>query len=348
MNILVTGANGFVGSQLVDKLLKEGHKVFALVRSLDKEIHLDKKNLTYLAGDLLKPSELPQLPEIEKAYFLVHGLKGNSHSFEYEEASMAVNFIDWVKIYKPDIIYLGGIAPRDVDLSPHLRARVLTGKILGISGLNVIELRASIILGAGSLSFEMIKAMSERLPFRPDLHLLDRSCQPLSLTDLIQYLVVSLDLGIRGHEIIEIGGEEISTYGELMDLYSNLSGLKRKKIKLPEVEVKVLMKALDYVVPEYSQVGKKLTESLEHPTIVTNAKAVEIFPAIKPLKLKQAMTKAKENSHSHYPTLWNKDFLKTLLSDKLLTQSGLISPDLLRHLEKVGKIKDIFTRKSHD
>jgi uncharacterized protein YbjT (DUF2867 family) len=345
MNVLVTGANGFVGAALIKRLLKSGHQITALVRSLDNVKTKKNDAITYVEGDLLHPKSLPKIGKIDKAYYLVHGLKSASADFEYEEAVAAVNFINWVRESRPEIIYLGGLAPHTEVLSSHLRSRVLTGAILGASGLAVIELRASIILGAGSLSFEMIKALSERLPFRPEFSLLEKPCQPLALDDLLNYLEKSLEVKVINHEIIEIGGPDVTTYGDLLELYAQLSGLKRKKIKLPEVEVKVLMKALDYAVPEHSQIGKKLTESLEHPTVVMDDKAKEFFSVVQPMKLKISMEKAIKNSESHYPPLWEKDFLKSLLSDKILTQSGLISPDLLKSLEKVGRLKDILSRK---
>jgi uncharacterized protein YbjT (DUF2867 family) len=344
MNILVTGANGFVGQELIGRLVKSGHHVTALVRN--KKINKSKHDsVKWIEGDLLKPEKLPKLHDIDKAYYLVHGLKGEERHFEYEESSAAVNFINWVRPTNCGIIYLGALGPGIENLSPHLRSRHLTGAILGASGLPMIEFRASIIVGEGSLSFEMIKAMSERFPFRPEMTILGQPCQPLALEDLLQYLEAALDLPDEGHKIFEVGGPDVTTYGELLDLYIELAGLKRKKIKLPEVEVKVLMKALDYSIPEYSQIGKKLTESLEHPTVVTNDLAKKVFPDIKLTNLRQAMEKARSESKTHYAPLWEKDFLRLLLSDKILTQSGLLSPDLLRNLEKVGKLRDIFSRK---
>lgn len=341
MNILVTGANGFVGEKLIDRLIEEGHHVTALVRSKKK---LKKKDrVKWLEGDILKPEHLPELKDIDRAYYLVHGLKEETARFEHQEALGAVNFINWIRPTNAGVIYLGGLGPSIETLSPHLRSRHLTGAILGASGLPMIEFRASIILGEGSLSFEMIKAMAERFPFRPELNLLGQPCQPLALEDLLKYLVAALDVNIEGHKIVEIGGPEVVTYGELLDLYSELAGLKRMKIKLPEVDAKVLMKALDYAIPEHAQVGKKLTESLEHPTVVTSDVAKKLFPEIEPVSLRVAMDKARASSTTQYPPLWEKDFLKGLLSDKMLTQN--LSPQLLKNLERVGKIKDILTRK---
>lgn len=344
MKILVTGANGFVGEALMERLLESGHQLTALVRSKKKH----KKNFSkvhFIEGDLLTPEKLPKLEDIDKAYYLVHGLKGEDNLFEYQESIAAVNFVNWVRPANPGIIYLGGLGPETQTLSPHLRSRHLTGAILGSSGLPCIEFRASIILGEGSLSFEIIKAMSERFPFRPEMSLLSQPCQPLALEDLLKYLESALDLPDSGHRIFEIGGPDVVPYGELLDLYAELSGLKRKKVKVPEVEKRVLMKALDYAIPEHANIGKKLTESLEHPTVVTNDLARKIFPEIKPIELRVAMDKARSESETRYAPLWEKDFLKSLLSDKILTQSGLLSPELLRNLEKVGKLKDILSRK---
>ena len=345
MKILVTGANGFVGTALIQHLTEEGHEVTGFVRSL-KNIKSQVKNVKWIEGDLLNSEKLPPLEDCDAAYFLVHGLKEETDRFEYLESKAAVNFINWIRPSKcKKIIYLGGLGPKDADLSPHLRSRQLTGAILGASGIHTIEFRASIVLGEGSLSFEMIKALSERFPFRPQFELLNQPCQPLVLKDLLKYLNAALTHKGSGHEVFEIGGPDVATYGELLDLYSELAGLKRKKVKIPEVEVKVLLKVLDYAIPEHSQAGKKLTESLEHPTVVTNQSALAAFPQIKPEGLRVAMDLARGSSKTHYAPLWEKDFLKVLLSDKLLTQSGLLSPDLMRNLEKVAKIKDILTKR---
>ena len=344
MKILVTGASGFVGKALITHLVKLGHEVTALERTVSENKNSSEK-IKWIEGDLLNPETLPKLKGIEKAFFLVHGLKEGSDRFEYQEALAAVNFINWIRPFKPDIIYLGGLGPQGVNLSPHLRSRQLTGAILGASGLPTLEFRASIILGEGSLSFEMIKAISERLPFRPELTLLNQPSQPLALSDLLKYLEATLAVDLVGHKIIEIGGPEAVSYGELLDLYSELSSIKRKRIKLPEVEAKVLMKTLDYLIPEHSHAGKKLAESLEFPTVITDNSAETNFPQIKPMPLKKAMDLARKQSKTHYAPLWEKDFLKSLLSDKILTQSGLLSPELLRNLEKVGRLKDILSKK---
>lgn len=342
MNILVTGANGFVGRALIDRLTKEGHHITALVRN--KKSIKSKDGIKWLEGDLLNPDSLPKLENIDKAFYLVHGLKADEGQFEYQEALAAVHFINWVRPTGSGIIYLGGLGPDDGNISPHLRSRHLTGAILGSSGLSTVEFRASIVIGEGSLSFEMIKAISERFPIRPNFSLLNQPCQPLALKDLLAYLLAALEID-DGHQIFEIGGPDALTYGELLDLYSDVAGLRRLKVELPEVAPKILMRALDFAVPEHSLIGKKLAESLEYPTVVTNHLSQEKFPDIHPMSSRVAMEEAYDASKTHYAPLWEKDFLKDLVSDKILAHSGLFSPELIQNLERVGKLKKILKRK---
>jgi uncharacterized protein YbjT (DUF2867 family) len=342
MNILVTGATGYIGQALISHLLEGGHHVIALSRTSKHSKKFPK--VKWLEGDLMMADTLPKLPPIDRAYYLVHGLKGQSQDFEFQEAMAAVNFVNWVRPENPGIIYLGAIVPKE-ELSPHLRSRMLTGAILGSSGMNVAEFRASIVLGSGSLSFEMIKAITERFPFIPEMKILNQPCQPIGESDVMKYLMAILEYQQKGHEIFEIAGPDVATYGELLELYAELKGLNRKKIKFPDVDAKVLIKALDYSIPEHAQIGKKLTESLEHATVRTSDKALKIFPDILPMDLRTAMDLAQASSRTTYAPLWEKDFIKLLLNDKILTQSGLLSPELLRNLEKVGKIRNLFSRK---
>lgn len=340
MNVLIIGANGFVGSHLTEKLLDLGHHVWGVVRD-KKNSKINHPHFHLVEGDLLK--EMPNLGEtaFDVAYYLAHGMKAESALFEYYEVKAATAFAGWWrKLSGQKVIYLGGLGPSEDDLSPHLRSRQMTGKILAL-GSSCLEFRASIILGGDSLSYEMIRAISERLPFRPELKLLKTRCQPLALTDLLDYLIAALDLNMKGHQVIEIGGTEALPYGELLDRYIELEKLKRKIIKLPDIDSVVFTKLLDYVVPEYSAVGKKLVESLAHETVVVEASAKEIFPHIHPKTLEEALQEARSQSVHDYQPLWDRDFLKKLLSDKILTQAGLFSPEVLQHFEKVLKFKEL-------
>jgi len=341
LKILVTGANGFVGQNLIRELVELGHDVYALVRS-DADV---PAGVTILKGDLLKPESLPKLEKFDRAFYLVHGLKTDKKGFEYYEAMMAVNFINWIRPTGASLVYLGGLGDELITLSPHLRSRHLTGSILGSSGIPCLEFRASIVLGEGSLSFEMIKAIAERLPFIPEMKMLNQPCQPISLFDLMNYLSSTLHREIKGHEVFEIGGPDVVNYGELLDMYAEIRGLRRMRVKVPDVETKVILTALDYSIPEYKEAGKKLAESLIHPTVVKDIRSREAFPEINPQSAREAMESAVKNSKTTYSPLWEKDFLRDLLSDKVLTQSGLLSPQILKNLERAGKIRDMFLRK---
>ena len=341
LKILVTGANGFVGKNLIRELVSAGHEVSALVRTETEA----PKGVRILKGDLLRPDSLPEIERFDRAFYLVHGLKSERRGFEYFESLMAVNFVNWIRPSGASLVYLGGLGEDKKLLSPHLRSRHMTGAILGSSGLPVIEFRASIVLGAGSLSFEMIKAIAERLPMIPEMKLLSQPCQPIALADLLRYFLRSLHRDAKGHEIFEIGGPDVVTYGELLEMYAEIKGLRRLRVKIPDVETKVILKALDYSIPEYKEIGKKLAESLIYPTVVSSPRALETFDDIAPLGAREAMELAMKESKTVYAPIWEKDFLRTLLSDKILTQSGLLSPEVLKNLERVGKIKDMFSRK---
>lgn len=331
MKILVAGATGFVGRNLILELLKDGHEVIALCRSLNKVKNHDP-GITWVEGDLLYEETLPKIEKVDKAFYLVHGLGGNERNFEYEESLAAVHFINWIRPSKADIIYLGALGKDSGLSSPHLRSRHLTGAILGASGLGVLEFRASIILGSESLSFEMIKGIATRAPFIPEFSLLSEPCEPLSLKDLLSYLKGSLETKVKGHKIVEIGGGEVTTYGKLLELYLHVNGEKKTKRKIPDLDPLIVKQFLEYLLPEHSGEGKKLVESLKYPTTADHGEAKKLFPEISPIGLEEAMKEASLNSHSLYAEIWNKEFIKEILSDKILKQG----------LKAVMDIRDFF------
>jgi uncharacterized protein YbjT (DUF2867 family) len=183
-------------------------------------------------NDLLDVDSLEQVPEVDTAYYLVHGLKSDDRDFEYDEAKAAMNFANWMKKSGcKKIIYLGALGP-EYKVSPHLRSRHLVGEILSLSGIPCLEFRASIVIGADSTSFEMIKALSDRLPFFPEFKKLDQLCQPIALSDLMSYLRAGLDWESSHSQVVEIGGQDRITYGGLIALYLNLTMNQKKSMKI--------------------------------------------------------------------------------------------------------------------
>jgi len=316
--VLIAGANGFVGTNLINSLLgDDGYSIQALVRSELKGSRFPTR-VKLVVGDLLDETSLSSVADVDTAYYLVHGLKGEAPDFEYQESKAAVNFSAWMKKNGcKRIIYLGALGPESED-SPHLRSRHLVGKILALSGIPCLEFRASIVIGAGSTSFEMIKALSERLPFTPDFKKIENFCQPIALPDLISYLRAGMESSEPVSQIVEIGGQDRITYSALMKLYLKTSRQTKKSFKVPSVDDRVFKKLLDLVIPEMANVGKKLYDSLIHETVVNNRSAFSLFPGVQPINCAAAMITAVEESQTVYPHLWEKEMVIFMLKEKIV------------------------------
>lgn len=336
--LAVVGATGFVGTALTLKLLDLGHEVVALSRHPEKW-PLQHKNLRVIKGDLLNTNGLADLLRgADAAYYLVHGLNSDDSDFEFEEARAATNFAaaaNKAKLQKT--VFLGALGPSE-NCSVHLRSRHLVGDILGLSAAACVEFRASIALGANSTSFEMIKAITQRLPVRPYAAWLETPCQPIAETDLMAYLIAALDVQVVGHHIVEIGAPQVVPYGDLLDLYAKNEKLTRPKFLLPMTDQRLLIPVLELIVPEYHEIAKKLFMSLECPTVVTDHSAEELFPDIKPMDLDQAMAQAFEASETDYPAVWEGDFWKELKDHTLLQtrQGQQILLDKLKDMTEGG------------
>ena len=185
-------------------------------------------------ADTLNPETLAvALKGIDTAFYLIHAMGSKGH-FEEEDRLSAQNFADAAKKAKvKKIIYLGGLIPSGESLSPHLKSRLEVGDILRSSGVNVITFRASIIIGSGSLSFELIRNLSERLPFMITPKWIYIKAQPISITDVISYLVQGIKLDINESHIFEIGGKEVVSYFDIIRIYCEFRELKRIIIPVP-------------------------------------------------------------------------------------------------------------------
>ena len=310
--IAILGATGFVGTALTLKLLDLGHSVVAISRR-PGEWPIQHQHLCVAPGDVTQADQLHELLSgVDCVYYLVHGLSEDEKDFEHLEARGATNFAQAaIKAKLRKVIFLGGLGPEG-ELSPHLRSRHLVGDILALIPGSTLEFRTSIVLGANSTSFEMLKALAQRLPFRPYGPWLETLCQPIALEDLLTYLVAGLELQIKGHTLIELGGGQVVSYGELLDLAIKAEDVQRPKLLLPALEQRLLLPALDLVFPEFSEVAKKLFMSLQYPTVVTDNKAQELFPEVKPMDLESAMAEAAKHSETSYPAVWEGDFWKEL------------------------------------
>ena len=287
--ILLTGATGYVGGRLLHALLERGVGVRCFARR--PEAIPPQPGLEVVAGDALDAVAVRRALEgIDIAYYLIHAM-GAPESFERLDRRAAATFAEAARdAGVRRIVYLGGLG-EGPDLSPHLASRQEVGRLLASTGVETIEFRASIVLGSGSLSYELVRALTERLPVMITPRWVETRAQPIAIEDMIAYLLAALDLDARGSEVFEVGGADVATYGDLMREYARQRGLRRLLIRVPVLTPRLSSLWLGLVTPVYARVGRKLIESLPHETVVRNQRALERFP-IRPRGYREAITRA--------------------------------------------------------
>lgn len=225
------------------------------------------------------------------AYYLVH-LMGTRADFETQDRQAAKNFAEAAKSAGVRrLIYLGGLGVDDGSLSPHLRSRQEVGKILRESGVECIEFRTSIVIGIGSLSFDLVRALTDRLPIMICPRWLATPTQPIAIDDLLAYLVEALDLPTGLNRIFEIGGRDVVSYGEIIREYARQRKLRRWLIPVPVLTPYLSSLWLALVTPASAEVGRHLIEGLKNPTVVTDHSAAEVF-SVRPIGISDAIAKA--------------------------------------------------------
>jgi len=298
-----------VGGRLLKVLEAQGHTINCIARTPAYLRSRVSPTTRVFAADVLdKESLRPALAGMDTAFYLIHAL-GESKGFEEQERLGAQNFAAVAReAGVKRIIYLGGIGNEQEELSPHLRSRHEVGRILRESGVPTLEFRASIVLGSGSLSFEMIRSLTEHLPVMIMPRWVSVLAQPIGIQDLISYLVQALAIPLEASEVVEIGGADQLSYRQLMEEYARLRNLKRVMIPVPVLTPRLSSLWLGFVTPLYARVGRKLIESIKHPTVVTSKRAAELF-ALRPCGAAQAMQAALENE--------DRKFAETRWSDSL-------------------------------
>lgn len=305
MRILLTGVTGYVGGRLLDALRSSDHEVRCLARRPDHARAITGPGVEVVAGDVLdRESLVAALEGIDAAYYLVHSM-GNSGDFETQDRIGAENFASAASAAGVRrIIYLGGLGRGD-DLSPHLRSRHEVGRVLGSTGVPVVEFRASIVIGSGSLSFELVRALVEKLPVMVTPRWVDVEAQPLAIEDLVSYLMAGLDLPEGEGAIFEIGGADRVSYGGIMREYARQRGLKRVTVRVPVLTPRLSSLWLGLVTPVYARIGRKLIDSVRNATVVTDRTALERF-SIRPRGIAEAIARALGNEDRKFAlTRWS-------------------------------------------
>jgi uncharacterized protein YbjT (DUF2867 family) len=284
-NILVTGAAGYIGGRLVPLLVEAGHRVRVVARDINRLSDLPWANqVETMEADLnVEDSVGRALNGIEVAYYLVHSM-GSGEGFHRRDLEMANLFARKAREANVErIIYLGALGHESTGLTEHLRSRQETGRHLANFGGEVIELRAGPVVGSGSLPFEMIRYLTERVPVMVCPRWVFTKVQPIGLPDVLAYLVASIGLRAYGHQIVEIGGSEIVSYGEMMTGYARVRGLRRAMIRVPVLTPRLSSLWVHLITPLRGSFARPIVEGLRNEIVVHDPQALKMFPEIAPL-----------------------------------------------------------------
>jgi len=281
MKILLTGANGYIGTRLLPLLLEEQHEIVCLVR--DKRRFANQSDLseqvTILSGDLLDAESLSEIPtDIDAAYYLVHSMSSSGSEFDDMERQSSLNFSSAIrKTNCKQIIYLTGIA-NDEHLSKHLGSRLAVEEELKLSGIACTILRAAIIIGSGSASFEIIRDLTEKIPVMVTPKWVNTKCQPIGIRDVLAYLISVLHKEKAYNQTFDIGGPDILTYKEMMFGYAKERGLKRWIFTVPVLTPRLSSLWLNMITPVPYSLARSLVDSMKNEVICKDDRIKDVVP----------------------------------------------------------------------
>jgi uncharacterized protein YbjT (DUF2867 family) len=320
-HVLVTGVTGYVGGRLVPRLLQQGYRVRVLIRGDASRLNgrAWQGNVEVISGDVLDPASLtPALQGVDAAYYLIHSMGGHSE-FSQRDVQAAQNFAaEAATAGVQRIIYLGGLGDPDSDLSEHLRSRQQTGDALRSGDVPVTEFRAGMVIGSGSISFEMVRHLTERLPVMIAPRWVYSKTQPIAVRDVLAYLVSALQNQASEGRIIEIGTPDVVTYADMMKIYARIRGLKRIIVRVPVLTPRLSSYWVHWMTPVSAGIARPLVEGLRNELVVRDSSARDLFPDIEPLDVEAAMRLAlRQVEEGRIETVW---------SDALASSQGDIDP----------------------
>ena len=301
MRILVTGPTGYIGGLIVARLLEEGHSVRCLVRDRAKLSRAEPTpewvgQVDLVEGDVLDVDSLPPaLAGIDAAYYLVHSMgRGSGPDFARHDRHAASNFALVAREQSVGrIIYLGGLGDEKAGLSEHLASRQEVGRVLAAGGVPVTEFRAAVIVGAGSISFRMVRYLTERLPAMITPRWVSTRIQPIAEEDVLRYLVEALGRPDSAGKIVEIGGADVVTYGDMITTYARLRGLRRELIPVPLLTPGLSSYWVALTTPIPSSIARPLIEGLRTEVVVQSPLSRELFD-FEPMGYEEAIKRVLE------------------------------------------------------
>ncbi|MBC8126818.1 MAG: SDR family oxidoreductase [Gloeobacteraceae cyanobacterium ES-bin-144] len=330
--ILVTGATGYIGGRLVPRLLAAGHRVRCLVRDAGRLQGRSWQNdVEIVAGDVFQPESLiAAMQGVEVAYYLIHSLGGGA-DFHQQDITAASNFGESARVARVKrIIYLGGLAEASPGLSEHLLSRQKSGETLRMAGIPVTEFRAGVNVGSGSISFEMIRYLTERVPVMICPRWVYTRTQPIGIREVLAYLSEAIEVPDSTGRIIEIGGSQVITYGEMMKLYAEVRGLKRWLLPVPFLTPWLSSLWVNLVTPIPSVIARPLIEGLRNENIVNDPSARSLFPEVEPVSYRTSVERAL--------AVLEASEIETSWTDALITSQGDVTPVVLTTQE--GMIRE--------
>ena len=294
MRVLLTGATGYIGGRLAPLLVCGGHSVRCLVRDATRlEGRPWAADVEIVEGDVLVPATLGEaLRGVETAYYLVHAMAsgGDFRARDLQAARAFGQAAADAGVGR--IVYLGGLGDPDAGLSEHLHSRQETGSALAHAGVPVTEFRAAVVVGAGSLGFEMIRYLTERLPIMICPRWVYTRVQPIAVDDALAYLAAALDLPPHWSGVIEIGGADVRTYGSMMTGYAAVRRLRRRLVAVPVLTPLLSSYWVHLVTPIPDDIARPLIEGLRSEVVVRDDTARRLFPDIHPVDYETAVRRA--------------------------------------------------------
>lgn len=342
MKILVTGATGYVGGRLVPRLLELGHEVHCFARDPSHLADRGWHGVTLHRGDALDAgSFLPVMEGVDVAYYLIHSMAQPTGRFEDHDRFAAEHFgMAASAAGVKRIIYLGGLGKADEVLSPHLASRHEVGDILRSSGVPVTEFRAAVIVGSGSISFEIIRYLTEGLPAMATPRWMSTRCQPISIADVLDYLTQTLQEPRSVGRLLEIGGPDVLTYREMILGYAAERGLRRIIVPLPFITPGLSSLFLHLLTPIPAPVSRALIDGMRNEVVVTDHAADALF-TVQHVPYREAVRRALQRIQTGaVETYWAGAGIGLRARSKLRVTEGMIIDE--RRVESAASPDDVY------